>query len=52
MSQVAGLDSGPSITAECREHVEGRLRHNLIAWLAPVDPEGQPHTVPVWFLHR
>lgn len=33
MSQVAGLDSGPSITAERREHVEGRLRHNLIAWL-------------------
>lgn len=52
MSQVAGLDTGSSITAERREHVEGRLRHNLIAWLATVDPEGQPHTVPVWFLHR
>ena len=52
MSQVAGLDSASTLTAERRAHVEGRLQHNLIAWLATVDAEGQPHTVPVWFLWR
>jgi PPOX class probable F420-dependent enzyme len=33
-----------------RERVASRLRHNLIAWLTTVRPDGQPVTVPVWFL--
>jgi len=35
-----------------RAHVEGRLRANLMAWLTTVRPNGQPVTVPVWFLVR
>jgi PPOX class probable F420-dependent enzyme len=35
-----------------RERVEGRLRHNLMAWLTTVRPSGQPASVPVWFLYR
>jgi PPOX class probable F420-dependent enzyme len=35
-----------------RERVENRLRHNLMAWLTTVRSDGQPVTVPVWFLHR
>jgi PPOX class probable F420-dependent enzyme len=35
-----------------RRHVESRLRHNLMAWLTTVRPNGQPDTVPVWFLVR
>lgn len=35
-----------------RERVESRLRHNLIAWLTTVRPDGQPVSVPVWFLTR
>jgi len=35
-----------------RERVEARLRHNLIAWLTSVRPDGQPVSVPVWFLIR
>ena len=33
-----------------RERVEARLRSNLIAWLTTVRPDGQPVSVPVWFL--
>jgi PPOX class probable F420-dependent enzyme len=35
-----------------REHVEGRLRANLMAWLTTVRPDGRPDSVPVWFLLR
>ncbi len=35
-----------------RERVESRLRNNLMAWLTTVRPDGQPVTVPVWFLLR
>ncbi|MDJ0341014.1 TIGR03667 family PPOX class F420-dependent oxidoreductase [Streptomyces sp. H10-C2] len=35
-----------------RERVEARLRQNLMAWLATVRPDGQPVSVPVWFLLR
>ncbi|MBO2450414.1 TIGR03667 family PPOX class F420-dependent oxidoreductase [Actinomadura barringtoniae] len=35
-----------------RERVEARLDHNLIAWLTTVREDGQPVTVPVWFLMR
>lgn len=35
-----------------RLRVEDRLRHNLMAWLTTVRPDGQPVTVPVWFLLR
>src|ERR1700733_3607268 len=40
------------LAAERRSHVEGRLRHNLMAWLTTVRPDGQPVSVPVWFLLR
>jgi PPOX class probable F420-dependent enzyme len=33
-----------------REHVERRLRENLIAWFTSVRPSGQPDSVPVGFL--
>jgi PPOX class probable F420-dependent enzyme len=32
------------------KHVERRLREDIIAWLTTVRPNGQPDTVPVWFL--
>ncbi|MBO0839761.1 MAG: TIGR03667 family PPOX class F420-dependent oxidoreductase [Sciscionella sp.] len=35
-----------------REHVEKRLHSNQIAWLTTVRPDGQPVSVPVWFLFR
>ncbi|MCW2882724.1 MAG: pyridoxamine 5-phosphate oxidase-related FMN-binding [Sphaerisporangium sp.] len=35
-----------------RERVEARLHQNLIAWLTTVRPDGQPVSVPVWFLMR
>jgi PPOX class probable F420-dependent enzyme len=37
---------------EDRERVELRLRQNLMAWLTTVRPDGQPVSVPVWFLLR
>jgi PPOX class probable F420-dependent enzyme len=40
------------LPADQREHVEIRLRQNLIAWLTTVRPSGQPESVPVWFLAR
>jgi len=38
------------LPAERREHVEARLRGNLMAWLTTVRPNGQPECVPVWYL--
>jgi PPOX class probable F420-dependent enzyme len=35
-----------------RERVEARLRQNLMTWLTTVRPDGQPVSVPVWFLMR
>jgi PPOX class probable F420-dependent enzyme len=40
------------LPAEIRERTEDRLRHNLMAWLTTVRPDGQPVSVPVWFLVR
>jgi PPOX class probable F420-dependent enzyme len=40
------------LTAERRQHVEARLRSSLMAWLTTVRPDGQPVSVPVWFLVR
>jgi PPOX class probable F420-dependent enzyme len=40
------------LSSDDRERVEARLQHNLIAWLTTVRPDGQPVTVPVWFLQR
>jgi PPOX class probable F420-dependent enzyme len=40
------------LPADDRERVEARLRHNLMAWLTTVRPDGQPVSVPVWFLMR
>jgi len=40
------------LSADDRERVENRLRHNLMAWLTTVRRDGQPVTVPVWFLQR
>ncbi len=37
---------------EERERVESRLRQNLMAWLTTVRHDGQPVSVPVWFLVR
>jgi PPOX class probable F420-dependent enzyme len=35
-----------------QSHVEARLQANLMAWLSTVRPDGQPVSVPVWFLLR
>ena len=40
------------LSADRREHVEARLRGNLMAWLTTVSPTGLPESVPVWFLLR
>jgi PPOX class probable F420-dependent enzyme len=40
------------LPAADRERAENRLRSNLIAWLTTVRPDGQPVSVPVWFLLR
>jgi PPOX class probable F420-dependent enzyme len=35
-----------------RQRVLDRLHSNLMAWLTTVRPDGQPVSVPVWFLAR
>jgi PPOX class probable F420-dependent enzyme len=40
------------LPVERREHIEARLHRNLMAWLTTVRPDGQPDSVPVWFLVR
>ena len=40
------------LPAADQQRVEARLRHNLMAWLTTVRPDGQPVSVPVWFLLR
>jgi PPOX class probable F420-dependent enzyme len=41
------------LSHEDRERVEARLRQNLMIWLTTVRPsDGQPVSVPVWFLMR
>lgn len=38
------------LPAGVRQHVEQRLRENLIAWFTSVRPSGQPDSVPLGFL--
>ena len=44
------MDLTSHLSPERRDHVETRLHGNLIAWLTTVRPNGQPETVPVWYL--
>ena len=37
-------------TSEAGACTEERLRNEEIAWLITVRPDGQPQSVPVWFL--
>jgi PPOX class probable F420-dependent enzyme len=46
------VDLTAHLSVERRERVEARLRGNLMAWLTTVRPDGQPVSVPVWFLLR
>jgi hypothetical protein len=36
--------------SEAGRRAEGRLREEGIAWLTTVRADGQPQSVPVWFL--
>jgi PPOX class probable F420-dependent enzyme len=40
------------LSSNRRQHVESRLRTNIMAWLTTVGPSGRPASVPVWFLVR
>lgn len=40
----------PDTTSEAGGHAERRLREERIAWLTTVRADGQPQSVPVWFL--
>lgn len=43
---AAALD----LSSAAGRHAADRLNADLIAWLTTVQPNGQPDTVPVWFL--
>lgn len=49
---LAGVNLTSHLTPTDRERVEARLRSNLMAWLTTVRRDGQPISVPVWFLLR
>jgi len=49
---MACMEMTSHLTDDRRAHVEGRLRANQMAWLTTVRPDGQPDSVPVWFLLR
>ncbi|HEX6208619.1 MAG TPA: TIGR03667 family PPOX class F420-dependent oxidoreductase [Actinomycetota bacterium] len=34
------------------EGIAGKLQDEVVVWLTTVSPEGQPQSVPVWFLWR
>lgn len=40
------------LTEADRQRVQARLAGNLMVWLTTVRPDGQPVSVPVWFLAR
>jgi PPOX class probable F420-dependent enzyme len=40
------------LAVDRRQRVESRLRTNIMAWLTTVSANGQPASVPVWFLLR
>jgi PPOX class probable F420-dependent enzyme len=40
------------LSSDDQERVDARLRQNVIAWLTTVRPDGQPVTLPVWFLFQ
>jgi PPOX class probable F420-dependent enzyme len=39
-------------TTEAGKRAERRLREEEIAWLTTVRADGQPQSVPVWFLYK
>jgi hypothetical protein len=43
---MSPVDLTRHLPAERREHVEARLRSNLMAWLTTVRPDGQPDSSP------
>jgi len=46
------MDLLDHLTESDRQRVLGRLNSNLMVWLTTVCPDGQPVSVPVWFLAR
>ena len=46
MAEMASLDT----STDRGKHVQERLKTDKIAWLTTVRPNGQPDSVPVWFL--